>query len=75
MGQAPPRSMSKLQEICHQKNKLGTTDWALGTFRLRIADCGFEIRESVVRSQNWGFGVNEKCELRNEEMSNETGLL
>lgn len=38
MGQAPLWSRSKLQEICHQKNKLTTADWALTT--LIISDCG-----------------------------------
>jgi hypothetical protein len=36
--QASSPQTLKVHEICHQLNKLGTTDWALGTFRLGIAD-------------------------------------
>ena len=35
--------VNKMQEICHQKNKLGTTDYALDTFGLRISDFGLRI--------------------------------
>ena len=45
----------KLQEICHQKNKLGTTDYLLFDYRFRIGDCGFKISETIVRSQSSGF--------------------